>query len=118
MNNKSANKTLIFVLAGIFLSGCASHAPVYAASFDCNKASTKIEKIICADSELSKLDGELQEAGGYEKEYKIIKQPIFGPLLNISKDFNKQYHREFVPDNEKKAIPECFIWQDNKKRWG
>jgi len=32
---------------------------VQAASFDCDKATTKVEKMICADAELSKLDEEL-----------------------------------------------------------
>lgn len=34
---------------------------VQASSFDCAKAQTKVEKIICADSELSKLDEELNK---------------------------------------------------------
>ncbi len=33
-----------------------------AASFDCEKATTKVEKMICADSELSKLDEDLSAA--------------------------------------------------------
>lgn len=36
--------------------------PVKAAGFDCAKASTEIEKIICGNAELSKLDGELSGA--------------------------------------------------------
>lgn len=35
-----------------------------AASFDCAKASTKVEKMICGDAELSKLDEELGKAYG------------------------------------------------------
>ncbi|MFC1568051.1 lysozyme inhibitor LprI family protein, partial [Pseudomonadota bacterium] len=35
---------------------------VFAASFDCNKASTKVEKLICSDTEISKLDEELSKA--------------------------------------------------------
>lgn len=37
-------------------------APAQAASFDCAKATTKIEKLICADVELSRLDEELAAA--------------------------------------------------------
>lgn len=37
-------------------------SPVQAASFDCEKAQTKLEKLICADAELSKLDEELNTA--------------------------------------------------------
>lgn len=36
--------------------------PAYAASFDCSKAQTKVEKLICADAELSKLDEDLAAA--------------------------------------------------------
>lgn len=39
-----------------------SVAPVQAASFDCAKAATKIEKMICGDAGLSKLDEELNVA--------------------------------------------------------
>jgi uncharacterized protein len=35
---------------------------VNAASFDCEKASTQIEKMICADSELSELDSEMEKS--------------------------------------------------------
>src|SRR3990167_6280936 len=34
--------------------------PAQAASFDCAKAATKVEILICADAELSKLDDELK----------------------------------------------------------
>ena len=36
--------------------------PVQAASFDCAKAGTKVEKLICGDAGLSKLDDELAAA--------------------------------------------------------
>ena len=35
--------------------------PLYAASFDCNKATTETEKAICADPELSALDELMSE---------------------------------------------------------
>jgi uncharacterized protein len=35
---------------------------IHAASFDCGKASSEVEKIICSDEELSKLDESLSEA--------------------------------------------------------
>ena len=37
-------------------------SPAQAASFDCAKAATKVEKLICADAALSKLDEELNAA--------------------------------------------------------
>ena len=44
-------KNLIFA-ASILLFASWTHA----AGFDCNKASTLVEKAICSDSELSKID--------------------------------------------------------------
>lgn len=38
--------------------------PLYAASFDCNKATTETEKAICADPELSALDEKLAQMWG------------------------------------------------------
>lgn len=46
--------------------------PAHAASFDCAKAATKVEKLICADAELSKLDDELNTA--YKKALQGEKQ--------------------------------------------
>lgn len=41
-----------FRLIPIFLSSCLM-SPLYAASFDCNKATTETKKAICTDPELS-----------------------------------------------------------------
>jgi uncharacterized protein YecT (DUF1311 family) len=48
-----------FALA-VFLSVCL--VPAHAASFDCSKAATAMEKAICGDQELSRLDEELASA--------------------------------------------------------
>jgi len=53
-------KRLILGLT-LFATGVAAPA----ASFDCGKASTDVEKLICADSQASALDGELAQA--YQK---------------------------------------------------
>lgn len=57
MNNKTISgmkyTLYLFVLLAL---------PVHAASFDCAKAGTKVEKMICADAELSRLDEELSAA--------------------------------------------------------
>jgi len=45
---------LLFFVLPLFLA-----AATQAASFDCGKATTKVEKMICADAELSKLDEEI-----------------------------------------------------------
>lgn len=52
---------------GVWLALCAMVAltvalPAQAASFDCAKAQSKVEKIICGNTELSRLDDELAEA--------------------------------------------------------
>lgn len=50
---------MVSILAALALS-CAF--PAQAASFDCAKAATAVEKTICADAELSRLDEELARA--------------------------------------------------------
>jgi hypothetical protein len=55
------NKTRSGMKCILYLFGLLA-LPVQAASFDCAKAGTKIEKLICADAELSKLDEELNAA--------------------------------------------------------
>ena len=45
-----------------------------AASFDCAKAVTNIEKMICSDAELSKLDEELSKA--YSEVLKKVSDPV------------------------------------------
>ena len=58
----------------VFLLICFAFATsVHAASFDCTKASTKIEKIICNDEELSKQDAALATA--YADALKNIPDP-------------------------------------------
>ncbi|MFJ3059034.1 lysozyme inhibitor LprI family protein [Herbaspirillum sp. NPDC087042] len=58
-NNKGKSKVKR-IIVGISL--IVSSALVHAASFDCAKASTKIEKAICGDEQLSKLDSDLMTA--------------------------------------------------------
>lgn len=50
-------RTTLIALVGLALS-CLTHA----ASFDCGKAQTQVEKLICADAELTKLDEYLASA--------------------------------------------------------
>ena len=52
---------LKLVLLLVALPLCLA-AKAQGSSFDCSKATTKIEKMICSDTELSKLDEELAEA--------------------------------------------------------
>ena len=55
------NKTISGMKCILYLFGLLA-LPVQAAGFDCTKARTKIEKLICGDAELSKLDEELNAA--------------------------------------------------------
>ncbi len=49
---------------------------LFAASFDCGKAVSEVEKIICGDDELSKLDESLNKAYLHALEWKDIKNRI------------------------------------------
>jgi len=57
-----------------------------------------------------------QQAGGYYKPYKSIKNPNYGPAIDIA-DFTKNMRGEFTPVNERLSIPECLIWNDNLDLW-
>jgi uncharacterized protein len=58
-------RKLLFILALTTLS-------LFGTSFDCTKATTKVEKMICADEELSKLDEKLSEV--YTSFYLLTKE--------------------------------------------
>lgn len=57
----------IFMLC---IVGCLQAQHAFAASFDCKKAKTAIEKMICEDAELSRFDEEL--AGKYKKALSLV----------------------------------------------
>ena len=78
-----------------FLILLLSAFTLYAASFNCQKASTKIEKTICHDKTLSHLDSEL--AKEYKKALKLSMQN------NISKyEGSSIYH--FIKQTQKKWL--------------
>src|ERR1044072_9484180 len=58
---------LAAALLGLIVLALAS--PAAAASFDCGKARTKVEKLICADPQLSRQDSEL--AAAYAEAQKV-----------------------------------------------
>jgi len=62
-------------------------------------------------------NGDQQEAGGYDKTYKVIKTPVFGSNVSIESDFYFHNRKEFTPDNERKSIPKCITWQDKLNTW-
>lgn len=68
-------------------------------------------------SEWYEAGGEHRQAGGYDKPYKIVKMPYCGRRVDIVDHFHWEERGEFVPRNEKKAIPPLYTWQDDLKRW-
>lgn len=81
-NYRYGYREIVRVLA--FLAVIAVAVPLYSASFDCNLASTDVEKLICADSTLSGLDEKM--ASAYEA------------ALNTTQDRNALLveHREWI----------------------
>lgn len=83
--------------------------PVQAASFDCAKAKTKVEKLICADAELSKLDEEM--AGLYGE---ILKASSNDPVLKqAQRDWLKYRQACFAPVYKQR---EHFCLSDRYRR--
>lgn len=52
---------MVRVCQFLIIIGIACSASVFAASFDCTKAATAVEKMICSDNELSALDSKLAD---------------------------------------------------------
>lgn len=75
-------KQITWIVFGWLMLSLTAHA----ASFDCAKAATKVEKLICADAALSKLDDELNVT------YKTILQD--GNQADSIKQAQKQWVKE------------------------
>jgi len=89
-----AVQDLARAVAIVFL--LATFAPLAdAASFDCKKATTDIEKMICADPELSKLDEELNAA------YKTAR------LDKKEADVIKQAQKQWMKERDSCADADC-----------
>jgi len=80
------------VLLTILVLGTAP-ASLFAASFDCNKAATHVEKLICSDPELSGLDEELSST---------YRQAL-ASTNDSQKEQVKQYQREWLKLRNQKA---------------
>jgi len=76
-----------------------------------DKASRMIEASSWYES-----DGTEMSAGGYEKTYKTIFIPNYSNVIDI-KNFIIEKRKKFIPANEKKAIPESWIFRDNLRPW-
>jgi len=84
--NFSRHATLAVML--MFIS-----TPLTAASFNCNKASTKVEKMICADPDLSEADEQLAEA--YRNLRKALPKSERALLKRDQRQWLKERNVEF-----------------------
>ena len=75
---------------------------LHAASFDCNKALTKTERLICVDSELSKLDDSL--ASNYKNTKKMFSSQDISTLKNDQRDWMKDRNKCSSPQSK-----ECLV---------
>jgi uncharacterized protein len=90
------NKTISGMKCMLYLFGLLAVAlPAQAASFDCAKAGTKVEKFICGDAEISKLDEELNAA--YKTAVQDEKQA----------DTIKQAQKQWMKERNGCADAEC-----------
>lgn len=83
-------------VAFFLISGIAN---IFAASFDCTKASSKTEKAICSDPELSKLDEDL--SASYKEMLKLHPVP----------EYIKARQRDWLTSNkfcDAKRLNECL----------
>lgn len=83
--HKQLISSVIFIIASF-------STPIYAASFDCQKAKTVIEKEICTDNKLSKLDEQLA------RTYKSILKNFSNPIA-----FKKQQRQWLLKRNKCKT---------------
>jgi uncharacterized protein len=65
-------------ITGLVLCAVILHAVTHAASFDCQKATSDVEKLICGNSELSRLDDDLSKAYRKTLEQTLFKKYIIG----------------------------------------
>jgi competence protein CoiA len=63
-------------------------------------------------------EGVEKSAGGYNRPYVIVKQPMEGTQIPLSlKTFQATWRTEFVPWNTRKAVPRCRIMRDKNREW-
>ena len=83
----STMKTIMFLAVILLL---AAGTPItYGASFDCAKAVTKVERLVCTDPQLSEMDSELDRSYGKAREMER--------LLN-NKDRLREYQAAWLRD--------------------
>ncbi|MGL1932213.1 MAG: lysozyme inhibitor LprI family protein [Desulfotalea sp.] len=98
----------LILICAVLLSGVTT---CFAASFDCTKAGTRIEKLICSDAEISMLDTELGKAYKQaRKETSDLNQLKVEQRKWISKVRNKCPDSICLVETYKKRIPELMAY--------
>lgn len=95
-------------LAVTVLCGLVIALPAQAASFDCAKAATKVEKLICSDAGLSKLDEALNEA------YKTALQD--GKQTDAVKQAQKRWMKERNGCADANCVRRAYIKRNEQLR--
>ncbi|MBY0378263.1 MAG: DUF1311 domain-containing protein [Gammaproteobacteria bacterium] len=80
----------------LLLAALLLPAPSYAASFDCNKATTKLEAFICLNNELSAMDGEVAEQYYAVRDYNQTDPAKKAEILEAQRAF-LQYRTRVCP---------------------
>ncbi len=60
--------------------------------------------------------GHERTAGGYYKPYLRVKQPVYGPEVDLI-NFIGEQREAFEMENEKLSIEKCRIWRDGLAHW-
>lgn len=61
--------------------------------------------------------GDVRAAGGYDVPYKRIRTPIPHPKISLVDSFLHHRRNEFIPWNERKAVPDSYIFRDKLGAW-
>lgn len=99
--NKNFKYTLLSFVSLLMFSNEISAQTV--PSFDCAKATTEVEKLICSDDELAKLDVEMNKS--YHAFMKTLDEEYYSNKL-------KKKQIDWLGYREKLS---CFNTNDNKK---
>ena len=103
LNDKISIGIIIIALFGLL------SAQATAASFDCKKAATWVEKTVCSNPELSKLDEDLAKA------YSDALASLSPEGQQETKQYQKQWLKEISPYCE--AGPEEILQRDIPISW-
>ena len=61
--------------------------------------------------------GDHRDAGGYDVPFKRIRKPLAHPKISLVDSFFHHRRSEFIPWNERKAVPASYIFRDGLSTW-